>query len=116
MIKKRLITVPKDKFAECALDADTATKEQLIERSLNDEEFMVLYQSGLFELINKIGNANIDDYEDDFVKGEENIKKVINVLVLEGYTSDSILNQLIIELKSLFEEALSRGTAVYFYF
>lgn len=116
-MRQRTITVPKDKTAEKALDFDEAKKEQLIEISIEEEEFLFMYQNGIIELINTDGDANIDDFEDDFVRGKENLSKVIKALKLKENVKNNTQHQLIIQkVLSLFQEAFDRGTGVYFYF
>ena len=115
-MRQRVITVPKDKIAEKALDFDEATTEQLIELSIKEEDFLFMYQSGIIELINQEGGANIDDFEDDAVTGKENISKVIKALELKSNLRDHARHQLIQNVSSLFNEAFNRDTGVYFYF
>lgn len=115
-MKQRIITVPKDKTAEQALDYNEATPEQLIELVLTDEEFNTLYENGLFTFINEAGASNIDDYESDNVKGEDNIKMVIDVLKLKKSVFDNNSAKIVDQVIDLFSEALSRDTGVYFYF
>ena len=115
-MRKRVITVPKDKIAEEALDYDKADKEQLIELTIREEDFLFLYQSGIIELINREGDTNVDDFEDDSVRGKENLNKVINALSLKGNLGNNTQHQLIQNLSRLFAEASDRNTGVYFYF
>tara|TARA_Y100000768_G_C23811926_1_gene602240 strand:- start:372 stop:713 length:342 start_codon:yes stop_codon:yes gene_type:complete len=113
-MRQRVITVPKDKIAEKALDFDEATKEQLIELSITEEEFLFMYQNGIIELINKEGGTNIDDFEDDSVTGKESLGRVIKALNLRGNLNAH--DELIQNVSNLFNEAINRGTGVYFYF
>lgn len=112
-MRNRVITVPKDKIAEMSLSFDKATKEQLIELSITEEEFLFLYQKGIFELINLTIGTNIDDFEDDAVTGKDNLSKIIRVLNLRGNLNN---NESIKSLSKLFYEAVDRDTGVYFYF
>lgn len=113
-MRQRVITVPKDKIAEKALDFDEATKEQLIELSITEEEFLFLYYNGIIELINQEGETNIDDFEDDSVTGKENLSKVIKALNLR--VDLNVYDELIQNISNLFNEAIDRDTGVYFYF
>ena len=113
-MRQRVITVPKDKIAEKALDFEEATKEQLIELSITEEEFLFLYQNGIIELINQEGETNIDDFEDDSVTGKENLSKVIKALNLR--VDLNVYDELIQNVSNLFNEAIDRDTGVYFYF
>jgi len=113
-MRQRIIIVPKDKTAEKALDFDEATKEQLIELLITEEEFLFMYQNGIIELINKEGKTNIDDFEDDSVTGKENLSEVIKAL--NSRVDLDANNELIQNVSTLFNEAIDRGTGVYFYF
>jgi len=77
----KVITVPKDKAAEIALDINEAKAEQLIEIELSDKEFkFLIFESRTFDLINLITGSLIGDFESEEISGEENLKKVIEVL------------------------------------
>lgn len=115
-MRRRVVTVPKDKKAEEALDYDKARQEQLIELSLEEADFYFLHQSGIIELINKIGDANIDDFEDDVVCGKENLNKIIAAIQLNEPPENDSNYQLVNNLLTLFKEAINRNTGVYFYF
>ncbi|WP_333818622.1 hypothetical protein [Ohtaekwangia sp.] len=113
-MRQRVITVPKDKRAEEALDFNEATKSQLIELPIGEDEFQFMYQNGIIELINREGNSNIDDFEDDSVTEEDKLKRVIRALsLIENFENNGRLVQ---NISNLFKEALERGTGVYFYF
>lgn len=110
----KIISVPKNKDAEIALDYNQATEDQLIEISLSDEEFSELWNEGIFSLINDIAGTNIDDFEDDNIIDKEKIKKIIDKL---SYIQKSgLLKNKLGQIITLFEEAFIRGTGVYFYF
>lgn len=111
-IKTRLITVPKDKDAEHALDYDEATAEQLIEIELNPTEFRELWLAGVFDVMNELTNAMIDDYEDAEIVKREELESVLNSDVFTRNVATDKLAQ----IKVLFQEALDRGTGVYFFF
>jgi len=113
-MRQRVIIVPKDKIAEKALDLDEATKEQLIELSITEEEFLFMYQNGVIELINLEGKTNVDDFEDDSVTGKENLSRVIRAL--NSRVDLNTYNELSQNVSNLFNEAIDRNTGVYFYF
>ena len=117
-MRKRVIIVPKDKKAEQALDINEAKREQLIELTIDEKDFIFIYQTGIIELINREGNANVDDFEDDCVSGKENLSTVINALSLERFLENTTptQQQLLNNILKLFNEAFDRGTGVYFYF
>lgn len=115
-MKKRVISVPKDVEAARMLDYDRALSDQLIELELDEELFYLLWREQIFEIINEAGDSNIDDYEDDVVIGEGNILQVICALKLKENSINDELNELVVKIRHLFEEALRRGTGVYFFF
>jgi hypothetical protein len=113
-MKQRVITVPKDKDAEKALDYDEAIKEQLIELNIDDKDFEILYREGFFNLINQTADVNIDDYEQEAII---NRRKIIGLLELLELKKGSFSNtRLIEEILNLFREAISNNTGVYFFF
>jgi len=109
---RRLIEVPIDKEAEYALDYDEATPEQLIQLSLTSLEFIELWDTGFFNALNEMTMAMIDDYEEAEIVEKEDLEKVLNSDVFNLPVSNDILDR----LKLLFQEALERGTGVYFFF
>lgn len=111
-MRNRVISVPKDANAESALDFNEAKASQLLEFSLREDEFFMLYQKGIFDNINYLGNTSIDDFEDAYVKGDVYLKKVINFLKQEEYEDIPVLKNIC----DLFEEALTRKTGVHFFF
>ena len=115
-MKQRRIIVPKDKSAEDLLEYDQAEQQRLLEFKLNDEDFLLLYESGLFSLINDLAEVNIDDYEDDRIKDIEALKKVHEMLESKISIQNQVNESLLKEISKLFEEALRRNTGVYFYF
>jgi hypothetical protein len=115
-MRTRVITVPKDKKAEEALDFDIATEEQLIELALSEEEFYFLDRSGVIDLINSEGNTIVDDFEADSVTGTENLSKVIEALSSKEFAGNSSQLQVVQSVLTLFKEAFHRNTGVYFFF
>lgn len=104
----KLIIVPKNKEAEIALDYDTATSEQLIELNLTTEEFDRLWDDGIFSLINKISNCNIDDYEDEHITDLNLISKTLSELKARRLGLENIIK--------MFETAIFYKTSIHFYF
>jgi hypothetical protein len=111
-MNNKLIIVPKDKNAQTALDFDKADKEQLIELTIDEIDFLFLFENGIIDLINFNGNSNIDDYEDDVVSGKENLYNVI--IAIES--TSTYENIIVKKILYLFKEAYNRDTSVYFYF
>ncbi|MFY0256539.1 hypothetical protein ACDQ55_21610 [Chitinophaga sp. 30R24] len=111
-MKSRTIVVPKDSGAEHALNYDEATPDQLIEVELNEVEFKDLWETGFFEFINSIADANIDNYEDESIVEREKLKKVLSSDIFTRNIIANTVNQ----IRYLFEEAIKRETGIYFYF
>ena len=112
MEKTRLITVPKDKAAEHALDYNEAERDQLIEIEINPTEFEELDDAGVFDAMNEITDAMIDDYEDAEIVKKEELERVLNSDIF----SKSVTTDKLAQIKLLFQEALERGTGVYLFF
>ncbi|MCF6405253.1 hypothetical protein L3C95_20280 [Chitinophaga filiformis] len=111
-MSSRTIIVPIDKEAENALDYDEATPEQLIEVDLVGNEFKELWDVGFFHALNDMTQAMIDNFESAEIVKKEDLEKVLNSDVFNMPVSNDILER----LKVLFQEALERGTGVYFFF
>lgn len=112
----RTIIVPKDKVAEVALDYNEASKDQLIEFQLNDDEMYLLFEEGVFDLVNDVADIIIDAYEDDYVAGKEALEKVLSALEKFNMDTPPRINTLTTRLIELFKEAIARDTGVYFFF
>lgn len=110
-MKNKTIAVPKNQDAEIALNYDRATPEQLIEMTLDETMFKELWESGFFERINNIAGVNIDNYEDEHITELEKLGKVLASDIFTANVIDSIR-----QIRSLFEEAVTRKTGIYFYF
>ncbi|MEA1851438.1 hypothetical protein U9K52_21200 [Chryseobacterium sp. MHB01] len=102
------IIVPKSKEAEIALDYDAVSPDQIVELNITNDEFKKLWDDGVFILINKIANSNIDDFEDEHITNLESIHNSLNELKKNANGSDEIIE--------MFELALSYETSIHFYF
>jgi hypothetical protein len=112
MQARKLIVVPKDKQAEADLDYNRASPEQLIEIRLTDVEFNALDAAGVFNSMNEITDAMIDEFESAEITREELLKQVLTSAVFD--LSDT--NDKLKLIRNLFQEAIERGTGVYFFF
>jgi hypothetical protein len=112
----KVITTPKNKSVEYALDYDEAQPDQLIELVLNESDFNKLWASKVFDNINKVANSMIDNFEDERIYNEQALKDVVEMLYRQKNKYASDVNSLILEIIRIFEEAIKRGTGVYFYF
>ncbi len=104
----KIIVVPKNKEAEIALDYDTATSEQVVELKLTPYEFEKLWNEGVFALINKISDSNIDDYEDEHITDLDLISCSYNELKKLRCNPEEIIK--------MFEFAIMYKTSIHFYF
>ena len=104
----KVISVPKDKEAESALDYNNAKPEQLVELKLTNEEFDMLWEEGIFSLINRISSSNIDDFEDEHITELDVISLVLKELKMCSVRSKNIVK--------MFELALEYRTSIHFYF
>jgi len=110
------ITLPKNKKAEEALNYNQAKNEDLIELSLTKEEFYILWNAEVFDLLNEVGDAWIDEYEEGDITSAERLQKSIKALQAEDYSHNAQLSALVDKLIQLMQEALKRGVGIYFYF
>lgn len=104
----KIIVVPKNKEAEIALDYDTATSEQVEELNLTDYEFEKLWNEGVFTLINKVSDSNIDDYEDEHITDLD--------LIFSSYYELKKIPCSPEEIIKMFEYAIKYKTSIHFYF
>ncbi|SDJ39765.1 hypothetical protein [Chryseobacterium jejuense] len=104
----KLIIVPKDKEAETALDYDLATSEQIVELNLTNEAFEKLWNEGVFSLINKTSNSNIDQFEDEHIT---DLNYISNSFIELKKISDDIE-----DIIKMFELAITYNTSIHFYF
>ncbi|MBS1521839.1 MAG: hypothetical protein JST50_12630 [Bacteroidetes bacterium] len=110
------ICVPKDQDALVRLDADRNIPGDLIEITLNDEDFNKLWEKGFFHSINIQTNSIIDDFEDEHILDECQLNKVVNSELFESENYEGEIFEVVREIKGLFEEALHRKTGIHFYF
>lgn len=112
----KIITVPNDAAAMVALDYNEASDDQLIQMRLEDRPFYAIWESGFFDSLNNMAKVNIDNYEDDGIVDVEVLKEVVGSGLFEMELVDRGLNKLLQEMKGLFQEAIVRGTGVFFFF
>ncbi len=111
-MKLRYITVPKNDQAAERLDLDIAGPDELFEIALTEAQYRYLDGIGLFEKINDITGAIIDDFEYEVVsRNIANVVKLHEKLIKAGND-----NELLVQIKGLFEEVYRRDQGVYFFF
>lgn len=113
---RKIITVPKDELALKALEYDNANSDQLYEMSLSEVQFRSLWEIGIFDSINKIANANIDNFEDEQITDIVKLNKVILSGIFDANFSDTEVDQAIKKIKELFLKSIQCNTGVFFYF
>ncbi|HTD40296.1 MAG TPA: hypothetical protein VK671_06720 [Mucilaginibacter sp.] len=110
------ICVPVDEAALSRLDYDQNIPGDLIEISLNNEDFKKLWEKGFFHNINIQTNSTIDDFEDEHILDVGQLNKVTNSGLFESKGYDEEIFKVVCEIKGLFDEALKRKTGIHFYF
>lgn len=105
---KRII-VPKTQKDQDALNFDQ--EGDFIETELSQEQFLELWNSGVFDEVNALIGTLIDDYEDESVTDLSKIEMVINFF--ETKKSSNPNTESILEL---FKKARDLRTGVFFYF
>jgi hypothetical protein len=111
----RYITVPKTLAAMRRLDYDKADPSELKELILSDEDFLRLFNTGVFEEINLKLGSWIADYEYEAIIGTVQLAKLCKMLEARLSTDDDTLPM----MKTLHELACfaqERRTGIFFYF
>jgi hypothetical protein len=115
-MKMKLICVPKSVLAKHHLDFNESRLGELIELEIDNEVINKLFEIGFFHSLNKLTNANVDNFEDDNITGEERLLKVLNSNLFDKKLYDDDIYSVINKIKMMFNEALISKTGVYFYF
>jgi hypothetical protein len=112
----KVICVPKDKLALHRLDYNLSESEDLIEVCLDNHTLMKLFEANFFQKINEKANSNIDDFEDENIVGEKELREVLDSDIFRDNNYDIHLQEIIYKIEHLFRYALNKGTGVFFYF
>jgi len=115
---RRGVVLPLDLDAEKLLrlnSADEATRVRYLEIE-NQQEFEVLWKSGVFQRINAIAESFLDDYEEDFldVKNMSSILTAIEDTQITNKVSSVEEERFMIALSSMASEAASLGRPLLF--
>lgn len=113
---RKQITVPKSPAARSELDRDAAHPSDLIEMTLTEREFCLLWTHGIFNQINAIADSTIDDFEDESIASQISLSKVVTWLDERLVHAERELGNALRLLRFLFDEARLRNTEVHFYF
>lgn len=110
----KCISVPVSLTAMHRLKYDECIDGDLVEIYFNDEEYNALWDTNVFNAINKSLHINIDDYEDEGIVNIGDLCKTQS-LIKKMLLGDSS-NQLLKLLLSQVERAISFNTGVFFFF
>ncbi|MBR3025451.1 MAG: hypothetical protein IKH71_13505 [Oscillospiraceae bacterium] len=112
MEKRRYISVPDNKKAMEAYDSGTENTEDLISWILTESEFNSLWNSGVFDLLNKRCALLIDDFESELIDAE----KLITAWNVVNELKERSDNKELEHLYALILEAINRETVIAFDF
>jgi len=112
----KIICVPKNKEALDRLNYDRIVEGDLFEISLDRSIFLELDRIGFFQIINILGDSNIDDFEDDSVFGEADLKNVLHSDIFRRQKYNLEIFKVVKKIEELFIKALECKTGVFFYF
>ncbi|YCI81602.1 hypothetical protein M1D83_19230 [Enterobacteriaceae bacterium] len=109
----KYISVPKNADAQKRLEYDECFNDDLFEVYLSDDHFNILDKIGVFTVLNKELDINIDEYEDEFIVDLAMIHKA--KLLVEGMLNSK--HSVVLEmLLSQIRKAEELKTGVYFFF
>lgn len=111
MGKKRYVRVPKDKQAMIDYDYGVIKDEQMEQLILSEEQFLVLYNLGVFEAINRKCDI-IDDYEEKILPTD----KITAALDIVNEFIDKDKCHELVELRNMLSLAAEYKTVVGFDF
>lgn len=108
------LTVPINKEAMERLNYNVCVNGDLIEISLNDKEYLELWNLGILDRFNQSFNIMIDDFEDEVIENLNNLElaKRLNIDYIKKYPNSNVLTKLLSQI----ELALSHETGLFFYF
>ncbi len=114
MASRHTITVPKDAEADDRFACGQVIEDDLIRWWITEEEFRILWDGGVFLLVNEVSNAWLDDHEEETIYKPRKIQRAITVLESKDFSSHPRLQELVEKLTTLFKEALQRKVTIYF--
>lgn len=115
-MSKKQVVVPKDRAAQAALDTDTADPKDLVEVSLDEDQFRALMSGGVFAAINRVAASNIDDFEDETISDPDALQAALAELRAIRARSEGEVAGGVEVLIRLFMEAQRHRTEVDFFF
>ena len=111
----KVILVAKNQAAMEAINYDREEPDQVLKLELTDDELNYFFKSGLVYALNDVCKTLIDNFEDDHIIGRNNLRSGLTLLETYQYR-DNRYSAFIGNLITLFQEAFTRDTAIYFYF
>lgn len=109
----KIISVPVNLEAMNRLDYDICEESDLIEINLDNEDFRVLWETGVLDVLNKKLGIMIDDFEDESIGTEQiPLAKAIVAKFAELIPNVKVLK----DLKYLVDVAEEKKTGVFFFF
>jgi hypothetical protein len=112
MEKIRIITVPLNDQGMNDMENELEGSHYVEEFKLNEQQFYTLYETDVFNVLNRECDALIDDFESEFIDSDSllNAKEEINNLF-----KNSSCYELKVLLK-LITLAIEKKTGIYFHF
>lgn len=112
MERERLIRVPKDQKAMEDYYYGIQKKEQMEEMVLSEEQHKILYDTGVFDLINDRCNIIIDSYEEEWLEFD----KIPIAIEIVNQLIKSNPNEQLVKFKRMLDMAIAYKTIVGFDF
>lgn len=78
-MRTRCLTVPKNKKGIDECEYGIQNTDNLVEATLDEDEFDILWRRGIFKSINDHCDLMIDDYESEDISAE-NLRKCLDVI------------------------------------
>jgi len=113
---EKIIIVPKDSVAMRELDINQEDSNQLYQLILDDSNFKMLWDTGIFSYINSLAGSLIDLYEDEKIINHEMLGTILKSQFFDEITTDQNTKELVFKLKSLIKKAYDLRTGIFFYF
>lgn len=112
MERERLIRVPKDQKAMEDYDYGVQKQDQMEEMVLSEEQHKILYDTGVFDLINDRCDIIIDDHEEERLE----LDKIPIAIEIVNQLINSNPNEQLIKFKKMLDMAIAYKTVVGFDF
>lgn len=109
----KLICTPLTLEAMNLLDTNTCPESMLESVSLTAGEYQQLWDSGVLETINSALGKMIDDYEDESIRFESDLKKSLKLFESNAIPKNPELAKKIIHLNRI---AVEKNTGLFFFF